>query len=413
MVTSNFPRWPGDSTTPFILHLAQDLSQLGWDVQVLAPHAPGARVAESMGGVPVTRFRYLWPESLQTVCYQGGALVNLRRDRRNFLKLPFLVASEWAAVMSRLLRFRPDLVHSHWLLPQGLTSGLAARTLRIPHVATVHGGDVFALNGTVMRGCKKLALMLSDAVTVNSSATSQAVTQLASLHEKLIRIPMGASGLDCPDEATHRDLRARHRRGDGPLLAFVGRLVEEKGVADLLHAVAMLAPTLPHVTAVIVGDGPELLALKRLATDLGIVDRIGFAGWIPAAEVPCYLRAADVFVGPSKHAADGWIEAQGLTFIEAMLAGTPVIATACGGIIDAVRHESTGLLIRENMPNDIADAVRRLAQDPVLRKRLRENARALAGREFTREASARAFSSLFDSVLAKRDGRLGADGLRD
>lgn len=61
-VTSNFPRWPGDSTTPFVLHLAQDLIKIGWEVDVLAPHAPGTKKNEIINGVSVERFQYLWPE---------------------------------------------------------------------------------------------------------------------------------------------------------------------------------------------------------------------------------------------------------------------------------------------------------------------------------------------------------------
>lgn len=72
-VTSNFPRWAGDSTTPFVLHLAQDLQEYGWTVDVLAPHAPGAAKKEELGGVSVKRFRYFWPEASENICYQGGA----------------------------------------------------------------------------------------------------------------------------------------------------------------------------------------------------------------------------------------------------------------------------------------------------------------------------------------------------
>src|SRR5688572_3816919 len=96
LVTSNYPRWAGDATTPFVLHLARDLRSLGWDVLVLAPHAPGAARAEVLDGVAVERFRYLLPERLQTVCYNGGSLGNLRRNPSNFLKLPLLVGREWS-----------------------------------------------------------------------------------------------------------------------------------------------------------------------------------------------------------------------------------------------------------------------------------------------------------------------------
>jgi glycosyltransferase involved in cell wall biosynthesis len=410
IITSTFPRWAGDSTPPFILHLAQDLSELGWSPLVLAPHAPGARLEECIGGVRVRRFRYVWPERWQTLCYQGGALGNLHRCKATRLQLPSLVASEWAALVVAILRFKPDVVHSHWILPQGLTAGLATRMLGgVPHVATVHGSDVFALNGNLMRACKRLALRLCDAITTNSSATFKAVNDLGRAHRGLVRIPMGVSSGGVPDQRVIAGLRARHRRDRGPLLVFVGRLIEEKGVADLLQAVSLLAPVLPDVSAVIVGDGPQRQDLERLTHELGIASRVFFAGWIPSGDVPCYLAAADVFIGPSKRGRDGTTEAQGLAFIEAMLAGTPVIASAIGGIVDAVRDESTGLLVRERSPEDIASAVKRLVTDSSLRQRLRENARELAARELTREASARAFSILFERVLAERGRTTGGD----
>src|SRR4029079_6948243 len=66
-LTSSVPRWAGDSCAPFVLHLARDLQDLGWEVDVLAPHAPGAATSEKLEGVRIDRFRYLWPSSLETV----------------------------------------------------------------------------------------------------------------------------------------------------------------------------------------------------------------------------------------------------------------------------------------------------------------------------------------------------------
>jgi phosphatidyl-myo-inositol dimannoside synthase len=237
--------------------------------------------------------------------------------------------------------------------------------------------------------------------------TFQAVNELGTRHRNLVRIPMGASSGGAPEKDVIARLRSRYLRGHGPLLVFVGRLVEEKGVADLLHAVSLLLPVLPGISTVIVGDGPQRQDLERLSNELGITARVFFAGWIPSADIPGYLAAGDVFVGPSKRGCDGTTEAQGLAFIEAMLAGTPVIASAVGGIVDAVRNESTGLLVPESSPEDIAAAVKRLVSDSSLRERLRESARELAARELTREASARAFSMLFERVLAERGRTTG------
>lgn len=400
--TSNFPRWPGDSTTPFVLHLAQDLAALGWEVDVLAPHAPGCARVETLDGIRVERFRYLRPERLETVCYQGGALINLRRDRSNLAKLPALVLCQWAAVLRRLATRRYDLLHSHWMLPQGFTGVLAARPLRVPHVVTVHGGDAFALRGAVLARFKRFALSHADAVTVNSSATRAAVLDIADVGTRLHTIPMGVA--DKPvDAAAVARIRARYRRGAGPLVVFVGRLVYEKGADDLIFAVSKLRSELPDVRALIVGDGPERTALEGMAGQLGLGDRVVFTGWVQPDQVSAYLAAADIFVGPSKQGPDGWIEAQGLTFVEAMLAGTPVVATRCGGIVDAVRDGETGLLVEQGAPDEIAAAVARLAADAGLRERLVRAAEQLARARFTRAASALAFSELFACQLHRRE----------
>lgn len=400
-LTSNYPRWEGDSTTPFVLHLAQDLIRLGWEVDVLAPHAPGARRREVLRGVPVERFRYLWPERAQTVCYRGGALVNLRKNPLNKLKLPALVGAELVAAARRALVRPYDLVHSHWILPQGFVGAAVARLKPLPHVVTVHGGDVFGLRGALLEGIKRGVLRRAAAVTVNSSCTESEVRRIAPDLRCLARIPMGVDTAPAdPDRlARAAELRGSLRSGAGPLLLFVGRMVDEKGLADLLHAVALLAPTLPDTRLLAVGEGQDRPALERLARDLGIAGRTRFAGWVDAAEVPTYLAAADIFVGPSRRGPDGWMEAQGLTFAEAMAAGTPVVATRHGGIVDTVIDGETGLLVAERAPDRIAAAVRRLYAEPELGRRLAERGRALVRERFSRPACAGAFSRLFASLL--------------
>jgi phosphatidylinositol alpha-1,6-mannosyltransferase len=398
-VTSNYPRWEGDSTTPFVLHLAQDLQALGWVIDVLAPHAPAAATRERLHGVHVERFRYLWPAALETVCYHGGALINLRQHPTNKVKVPALVAAEWGATAWRLLR-RYDLLHTHWILPQGFTGVLAARPLGIPHVATVHGGDVFALNSRVFRPFKRFVLRHADAVTVNSSATEQEVRALLPGIRALHRIPMGASTVfpsQTPCEAT--TVRQRYRHGHGPLLVFMGRLVWEKGVGDFIRLVARVQPRLPGITAVVVGDGQDRTAMEALSKELGLTECVTFTGWVSPEQVPVYLAAGDICVFPSRRAPDGWVEAQGLAVIEALLARTPVIATRVGGIPDTIRHEHTGLLVEEGDVEAMATAVCRLVANPGLAARLCQAGYADAHTRFARQASAQAFSRLFEQLL--------------
>jgi phosphatidyl-myo-inositol dimannoside synthase len=400
-VTSNYPRWAGDSTTPFVLHLAQDLQALGWQVDVLAPHAPGAARSETLGGVRVERFRYLWPARAQTVCYQGGALINLRKNPLNKLKLPALVAAETLAIARRLRRGHYDLLHSHWILPQGFTGRIARTVSPLPHVLTVHGGDIFGLRGKLMGWFKRSALHGADAVTVNSSVTRQAVIETAGPLPRLETIPMGVSVAPAnpKQQDLARELRAAHRRGTGPLLLFIGRIVEEKGVADLVHAVRLLRESHPDVHALIVGEGQERAEMERLAAQAGVAASITFTGWVEPTDIPAYLRAADIFVGPSRTAPDGWVEAQGLTFLEAMAADMPVIATRCGGIVDSVVDNETGLLCEQRNVSGIAAAVVRIMNEPGLRRRLTENAEHLVRQKYSRTASAHSFHTLFAKLV--------------
>lgn len=395
MLTSSFPRWAGDSTAPFILHLAQDLQALGWQVDMLAPHAPGAKMDEILDGVRVHRFRYFWPEILETVCYQGGALINLRRNKWNLVKLPSLVLCEWISLIRHLKHNNYDVVHSHWILPQGFTAAIATRTRKLPHMLTVHGGDIFALQGRSLRMFKKFALTSADAVTVNSSVTRDAVRHLAPDTRQVHQIPMGVTAPPRTQSAELANLRTRHRHGNGPLLVFVGRLVEEKGVGDVIHAVSLLTSRLPDVTAVIIGDGQDRQRFESLANELNVSRRVFFAGWLQHDQVFAHLAAADMYVGPSKRALNGWVEAQGLSFVEAMLVRCPVIATRSGGIVDLVLDGETGLTVSEGAPKEIAAAVEKLVAKPELAQRLARNGYDLVRREYTREVTAAAFTSLY------------------
>jgi phosphatidyl-myo-inositol dimannoside synthase len=400
LTSSNFPRWAGDSTTPFVLHLAQDLQSLGWCVDVLAPHAPGAASQEYLDNVLVERFRYCWPERHETVCYQGGALINLRKNRANFAKLPLLVLAEWSAIARRLASGRYNLLNSHWILPQGFTGVLSAKPFRVPHVITVHGGDVFALKHPMLTRAKAFGLRHADAVTVNSTATGRSVEEITPGLARLKHIPMGVSE-DPPDSSRVSKLRRTYRRGDGPLVVFLGRLVEEKGAGDVIDAVSILAGRHPDVTALIVGDGQDRAALEQLSQRLNLEDRVTFVGWVESRQVADYLAAGDVFVGPSRRSKEGWVEAQGLTLAEAMLAGTPVVATDSGGIPDTVRHEETGLLVEEAAAQQIADSISKLIENPGLAKRLVSEARTFARANLTRQCSAERFSNLFSQLCCR------------
>jgi len=395
-VTSNFPRWEGDSTTPFVLRLAQDLCAQGWEVDVLAPHAAGAARREILGEVAVHRFRYAWPERSQTICYGGGALINLRRNKWNYLKLPALVLSETAAVMRQLLSNRYDVLHAHWIVPQGFTCAVAKVFRNIPLIVTAHGSDVFSLKGRFVDPFRRLALRQATAVTVNSRATESAVKDLYPGVTNLLRIPSPPAEGE-PDDTIVAAIRRRVCPSGGPLLLYVGRIVAEKGVGELIESMPQIIQRHPNARLILVGEGQERDDFQRLTQRCGVVDFVHFDGWVDPTQIPSYLHAADVFIGPS------WTEGMGLTFVEAMSAGTPVVATTVGGLADIIRDGETAVAVPTKNPAAIAAAVSRLVSSPSDARQFALAAKDLVSRGYSRQSIASTFSKLFLDAVSATD----------
>jgi glycosyltransferase involved in cell wall biosynthesis len=147
---------------------------------------------------------------------------------------------------------------------------------------------------------------------------------------------------------------------DGHVLAFAGRLGVQKALGTALEAVA----TMPGVTLVVAGDGPERAALERRMRELGVEGRVRFLGSVSRDDVLRLFRAADASVLPS-----AW-ENYPHTVVEALAVGCPVIATAVGGVPEVVRDGENGLLVPPGDPPALAAAVSRFFSDPALRERL-------------------------------------------
>jgi glycosyltransferase involved in cell wall biosynthesis len=393
-LASSAPRFPGDSTAPFILNMAHDLCNLGWEVDILAPHAPGLKAVEVIDGVTIRRFRYLWPQKWQTLCYNGGATLNLKRSRFRFLALPFFFAAQFLSAAAYLLRERPAIIHSHWAIPQGVV-GQILSFAGCRHVISVHGTDIFGFRGRLLSAVKARVLRSCDHVIANSTSTKSQIQALCQ-PRALSVVPTGAA--PCPPRHSSALERNAIAPTDTKIVLFVGRLIEAKGVRYLIEALPSIMAR-QRVKLLIVGDGPEHLALERRARELNVHSHTVFAGSIPHERIHDYYSIADVFVGPSIEIPGESSEAQGNTFVEALFAGVPVVASRVGGIPDAIIHEQTGLLVEERSPDLIARAVLRIFSDAALASALIRAGREHAARDFSRSTSARKIDGVYRNIL--------------
>jgi D-inositol-3-phosphate glycosyltransferase len=305
-----------------------------------------------------------------------------------------------------------DLVHSHYWL-SGQVGWLAKDRWGVPLVHTAHTlakvKNANLADGDTPEPLSRLigeeqVVAESDALVAN---TEDEARQLVDRYgADPARVSTVAPGVDLDRFAPGDRRAARAEFGiaaDAVVLLFVGRIQPLKAPDVLLHAAAELLAADPQLRSrlvVAVCGGPsgsgleEPEHLQRLAVELGVDDVTRFLRPLPPDRLSELYRAADVVVVPSHN------ESFGLVAVEAQACGTPVVAAAVGGLVTAVAHDASGLLVAGHEPADYASALRRLIRDPGLRDRLSAGAVRHAA-AFSWERTAEGLLAVYTDALAR------------
>ena len=388
VLTSTYPRWDGDVEPAFVHELARRLTA-SHEVHVLAPHYKNASTSELMDGVHVHRFRYCLP-SYQRLAYQGGMMTNMRHSPWLLLLLPIFLLSQFVSAFSLVRKHNIDLIHAHWVIPQGLVALVLRYIFRHKVlVVTSHGADVYALNGGIWGRLKTWVYDMANAVTVVSQAMADRVSLTVDC-KKLLVAPMGVDL-----ESTFIINRPIEERVG---VVFVGRLVEKKGAGVLLAAFEKLTETNPGLRLTIVGDGPDKSLLIQQAIDLGVACSVDFYGAVPNDQIPVILNQHSIAIVPSIVASSGDQEGLGLVSIEAMGCGCAVIASDLPAIHDVVDHMNTGLMFEMGNSGALADVIRRLVSDDSLRCDLALRGNRMVNERFDWSKAAERYIDLFSRL---------------
>jgi len=373
VITTSFPRWQGDGIERSIYELCKGLSK-AHQMVVLAPHYESAKLIEEMGGIKVYRFPYFWPKKYQGLCYRSGIFPNLKKNRFLWMQVPLLFLSQLFYAMKLIRKEKVDILHSHWLIPSGLTALVCKKLFDIPFVATTHGSDVFPLRKTALKYLLRTVLHGCDICTANSKATASAVSEIARIGPKLVVIPPGVDPKVFHPVAMASGIETKvDREASEAVILTLARLIKWKGINYLIEAMPLVLQQLPQARLVICGDGAERKDLEKLTQQLNLAHSVSFEGRIPNEQLPDYYRSASVFVLPSIVDITGETEALGVVLLEAMACGTPVIGSNVGGIPDIITDGWNGFLAKQKNPQDLADKIIKLLSDEEMRQMFSDN----------------------------------------
>jgi glycosyltransferase involved in cell wall biosynthesis len=393
MVTSSYPRFPGDVVAPFIESIARGMAARGHAVDVVLPHHPELRRGADE---PVSFFpyRYAPTRGLSLWGYAQSLAADVKVRKAAYLVAPLAALALRRAVARRLAERRYDVAHLHWVVPNAaLVSGLV-RARGVPTVVSLHGSDVFLAERLApARLLARRALRAAGAVTACSGDLHRRALALGAPPERTRTVPYGvdARTFDAPPS----DLRVRlGLREDQILVLAVGRLVEKKGFRILVEAAARV----PAVHVALAGGGDLADELRALAARLGAP--VTLLGPLDHPRVAGAMAAADLVAVPSVVDAAGNVDGLPNVLLEAMAAGRAVIASRVAGIPDVVEDGRHGVLVAPGDVAALAEALRALAADPARRARLGAAARERVRRELAWDTVAGRFEESYAAAAA-------------
>ncbi len=361
-LTSVYPRFNEDNEVPWLRIFMRELAAHGCDVAVAAPSYKGLK-NHSIDGIPVYRYRYA-PAGLEFLTHDEGAPSKIARNPfLQLLAIPYVISGA-LKTLRLCLKLKPDIIHVHWPFPHAVMA-LFARFFRrrTKIVLTFYSAELLlAKKKKWIRPILKSFIKRADAVIAISAFAKDTVK---GIYDREIEIlPYGTTLRNASGMTTASSEKFR--------ILFVGRHIERKGIEYLIKAAATLDPNVYQVR--IVGQGDLTEKLKEQAAKEA-PEQVVFLGKISNEDLEKEYQNAGCFILPAIVDSRGDTEGLGVVMIEAAVYGVPVIASAVGGIVDVIINEKTGLLVKEKSPQELADAIKRLHDDPDLSKRLTDNCR--------------------------------------
>ena len=332
-------------------NLLRELVRMGHDVTMVSQYRGDELGRRVYGGGPPPEVPGVRVVGLESLGEQDGG--DFERDINTMVETIVAEHEEGGPF---------DVIHAQYGYPTGLAAMEASRTLGVPNLVSIQGGDGHWIGSCC--GTHKRAMLAvlghAGALLIGSRSFADEVTE--NHGTPLERFTIIPNAVDTkrfsPPEG-----RPSGTLSDEPLLLYHGRVDRRKGVLVLLDAFAALIEERPLRLAVS-GIGPDLEAVAERVGELGLENKVEIVGYSPNDAVPSVYRRGEVFVTPT------FAEGFSSTILEAMSTGLPIVSTRAVGVVDCLRHEQNALLSEVGDAESLAAELRRMLDDDALRERL-------------------------------------------
>ena len=397
----------------FILNQITGLLDMGHDLEIFAKFNPG----ESKIHPDVERYRLMetvpyydmpkgWTRRLFKAIYL--LLLNFGKSPRKLIKsLNFVKYGRKALSLNLFYALIPflrkdfDIIHCHFG-PNG-NLGILLRELGAVKgkiITTFHGWDATGVSPE-HGGIYDALFSEGDLFTVNTKFTASQIMALGCDQEKIVILPVGLR---------LERFKFKERKisiGEKVKLLTVARLVEEKGHAYAIRAIARLIKKNDNIAYIIAGDGPLRKELQLLSKETGVEDYVEFLGNVDEGEAARLYAEAHLFILPSVTSCKGNREAQGLVLQEAQASGLPVISTLLGGIPDGIYNGHEGFLVPEKNADALAERIEYLLEHPTIWPEIGRQGRMFVEKKYDINTLNQKLIGIYEALLAKQ-----ADALR-
>jgi len=388
--TSSFPRWEGDYSGIFIYELAIRLKKT-FQILILSPAINSSTEVKNLNGLQLFKHKQSPLKGIELA--DGNPIMSkLKKKKLYWLIVPFFLLSQLISLIRIIRAEEISIVNAHWIIPQGLVAVIYKNLFnkKIKIVTSIHGTDVNGFKGMFGKTLIKYVLNNTDKLTVVSNSIKDEIVKLGYKKEIFVfptNINTQLFSPDKKDEALKKQLGI-----NGEFILFVGSLVKNKGIIELIEAMPKIIIAFPNAKLVVVGKGQLEQELVKTSNKLGVSNNIIFSGVVSNKVIPTYYATADLFVLPS------FSEGIGGVVTEALSCGTLVLVSPLEGFKDRIIDNKTGFYLKRIDAEQISSKIIHILKNKEKYSVFSENGRAYVVNNFDWEIAGESYSKLFTNL---------------